>query len=294
MQNILDVVIPEILFQRIPTGIQWLDSTLTQEGGLVPSLHYMLSGRPGAGKSTLVRQLADGITKNEGIVFYNSGEESKEQIAIAVQRMCLQNGFIVSNETCHVKLFESLKRLQVLYPDKKIVLIQDSLQKLTTSCSVVAAGRALKEWAKETNHTVISVCQVTKKGEFKGSNDILHDVDVHLEFLYDKKSGNRSFVVSKNRFGPVTDEDGIAYVITDKGLDLRYDAEDLDDEFEDEDVEEDKVTFTRRMMVFCNRNAAPKHRKKVGKIKKVGRTRLTVVTEKGEELYLPLEHFSPV
>jgi len=59
--NIKDIKVPARLRERYPTGLAWYDEAM---GGLghVPSTVTMLTGMPGTGKSTLLRQLADAIT----------------------------------------------------------------------------------------------------------------------------------------------------------------------------------------------------------------------------------------
>lgn len=292
--NILNVKVPAELRIRVCTGVTWFDNLLTHEGGMVPSLVYMLSGAPGAGKSTLTRQIADGLTGNDYIAVLNSGEESKEQIAISIERLNLKHGFIVKDFTSHLKLLAYLDELIVNNPGKRVILIQDSIQKLTAEANANAVFEALEKWAKKRMQPVVIIFQVTKQGKFKGDNSALHDSDVQIELTVDKKTGNRSMNISKNRFGPVTDG-GIAYICTATGLELQSDPDAIDDEKESDDVEASPESDDERglrvgLMVRCNKRAHHKHRDKVGKVAKVGRTRVTVRTLKGEELYLPKEH----
>lgn len=285
--NILNVKIPPQLRQRILTTVDWFDKILTHEGGLVPSLVYMVTGQSGAGKSTLMRQTADGLTGNGHIVLVNSGEESAEQIAIGVERMELEHGFIYDNLTSHRKLLARLEALRINNPGKYIILIQDSVQKLTDDATEAKAFNDLKDWAKQHFMPMIIIFQVTKAGKFKGDNSSLHDADVQVELSINKKSGSRSLTVSKNRFGPVTD-DPVAYTITKHGLELLHDVDELDEEEPNDESDDLEVG----QLVVCNKRAAEKNRGKVGKVKKVGRTRVTVWTLKGEELYLPKDHVS--
>jgi predicted ATP-dependent serine protease len=284
--NILNVKVPDALYERILTGIPWFDNILTHEGGMVPSLVYMLTGNPGAGKSTLCRQLGNGLTGNGCIVLYNSGEESKEQVAIAAQKMGIKHGFIYDSLTSHKALIARLDGLRKAHPGKRVILIQDSIQKLTGAGSPARAFDELKDWAKERFLPIIVIFQVTKAGKFKGDNSSLHDADVHLEMIVDKKR-NRTLNVSKNRFGPVTD-DGIAYTITENGLELRNDPDDVPSS---ETVElDDRDWLKVGQMVRCNKRSHHRNRGKVAKVTKVGRTRVTLRTLKGEELYLPKDH----
>lgn len=285
--NILDVKIPSVLYDRELTGIEWLDTLMTVEGGLVPSLVYMIAGVPGAGKSTLTRQVADGLTGNGCVVLYNSGEESKEQIAIGVRRLKLKNGFEHASETDVVKLLARLDKLQKANPKKRIVLIQDSIQKLhSEDNSSNASFQLLKEWAKTTLNIVICISQVTKSGAFKGSNEVAHDADTHIEMHFSKKTGQRSMHFIKNRFG-LTTADGFTYDLTDAGL---VPAETIIDE----ETNFAPYPVAAGDWLITTDEAPPKHRGKRAKVKNVGRTRIEAFTAEGVKLYLPFTAFAPL
>lgn len=227
--NILDVQVPPQLRIRRSVGIQWLNQALGG-GGAIPSTVGMVTGRPGYGKSTLVRQLADSITGEGHIALYNTGEESLEQAKMRVEEMGLTHGFKCGTETYIGKLLAFARKLQEENPKKQIFILQDSLQKLNdgyykdggmTAMTAVRVCQELTAWAKETYGIVLFVGQVTKDGVFAGKNQIKHEVDLHLELLLDEDResstrGCKVLTVSKNRFGP----DGLSfpYVLTKKGL----------------------------------------------------------------------------
>lgn len=284
-RNVLEIEIPEILYQRMKTGIEWFDSILTEEGGLVPSMVYMVSGTPGAGKSTLIRQVADALTSSDAIVVYNACEESHEQIAIAATKMKLSKGFLLVTITSHVELVKALSAIEEAYPGKRVVLVQDSVQKLTRDGSPIEATDAIREWCKSTLHTAIVICQVTKSGSFRGTNDILHAVDVHIEMKLDKKSLQRTLHVTKNRMWQSLEE-GVEYLITSEGVQC------VASEMPDYLSKVDAVPKDERVRV--NRRGPPKMRGKVGCVVKRGRTRLTVRFTDGSEVYLPKDNFDEV
>ena len=70
--------------KRLATNIKELDRVLggatpNGEAGIMPGSVILLGGEPGIGKSTLVAQIANAISKN-GQIIYTSGEESANQI----------------------------------------------------------------------------------------------------------------------------------------------------------------------------------------------------------------------
>ena len=71
--------------ERYNTGLEELNRVLG--GGLVRGSLTLISGDPGIGKSTLLLQTANSISKNYGKVLYVSGEESEEQIKIRGDRL---------------------------------------------------------------------------------------------------------------------------------------------------------------------------------------------------------------
>ena len=211
--NIKDIQVPADLRDRKKVGIEWFDAALGGEG-FVPSQVMMLTGTPGAGKTTLLLQLADAITKAGHICLYNTGEESLFQVKMVVERLSLNAGFIVGQDTLVSDLLAHADALRAANPGKQVFILQDSLQTLddgkwsgtTNSMTPVRATEMLTEWAKTTYGVVIFIGQVTKGGDFAGKQTILHAVDVRGQlYIDDKKNsetyGERIFEISKNRFG---------------------------------------------------------------------------------------------
>lgn len=217
--NILDVNVPEYMRQRRKTGISWFDESLGGEG-MVPTQVMMLTGAPGAGKTTLVLQLADSIMKAGHIALYNTGEESLYQTKLVVERLKLKTGFIVGQDTLCSALLEKADNLMAANPTKQVFVLQDSLQTLNdgkykdmgvTSNTPVRCCEMLTNWAKSKRPgdrfgIVAFIGQATKGGDFAGKNTIRHIVDTHgmLYFDEDKRSetwGERLFETTKNRMG---------------------------------------------------------------------------------------------
>lgn len=219
--NINEIEVPAALRDRKKVGISWFDDALGSEG-FVPSSVMMLTGTPGAGKTTMLLQLADAITKSGHICLYNTGEESLYQVKMVVDRLGLRSGFVVGQDTMVEDLLEHADGLRKANPKKQVFVLQDSLQTLddgkyagnTNSMTPVRCVEALTDWAKSTYGIVAFIGQVTKSGDFAGKQTILHAVDVRGQLYIDeeKKSetfGERIFEVTKNRFGT----SGLSYVL---------------------------------------------------------------------------------
>jgi DNA repair protein RadA/Sms len=211
--SLSDVKVPDALRDRKKTGIEWFDRALGGEG-IAPSTVMMVTGTPGAGKSTLMLQLAESISKAGHIALYNTGEESIYQVKMVAERLGLKGDFAVGQDVMVEDVLAHADFLRKANPGKQVFILQDSLQTLddgkygniTNSMTPVRCTEMLTDWAKANTGVVMFVGQVTKDGEFAGKQTIKHAVDVHVHMYVDraKKSetfGERIFEVSKNRFG---------------------------------------------------------------------------------------------
>ena len=210
--NILDVAIPPPLETVVATGVEFFDDSLGQ-GGMTPSTTMLLTGTPGAGKTTLCLQLADSITGQGHIAIFNSAEESKFQIRKVAKRLDLKHGFIWGEITNVNELLAfTAKEWKKGGLNKHIFLFYDSMQMLEdargrdTSTAQLDAVRAINDFCKETYAISIVIGQVTKAGVFEGKNKVKHSVDVHSHFYIDddrrsETYGERLYEIQKNRFG---------------------------------------------------------------------------------------------
>lgn len=211
--NIKDLEVPQQLRDRKKVGITWFDDALGGDG-FVPSSVMMLTGTPGAGKTTMLLQLANAITAAGHVCLYNTGEESLYQVKMVVERLALKEGFYVGQDTMITDLLDHANALRKANPGKQVFILQDSLQTLddgkwkdgTNSMTSLRCAEMLTDWAKDTYGCVIFIGQVNKDGEFQGKNGIKHAIDIAGHIYIDKKKtsetyGERIFEVTKNRFG---------------------------------------------------------------------------------------------
>ena len=178
-------------------------------GGIVSGSLILIGGQPGIGKSTLLLQIALGVTAT---VLYVSGEESEEQIKMRADRVAnKQADCYILTETNTSKIFTAAQQIA---PD---LIIIDSIQTLSAphidstpgSISQVreTAGE-LQRFAKETNIPIFLIGHITKDGAIAGPKLLEHIVDVVLQFEGDQNYTYRILRTLKNRFGS-TDELGI-------------------------------------------------------------------------------------
>ena len=103
-----DIEVPEKYFNRILTNVQILDEVFggVEIPGILPGASILLTGFPGAGKSTLSLQLADLFQKQGLSVLYNCGEQSKYVVKMTADRLNLQCRFAFSQFEDVVDLME--------------------------------------------------------------------------------------------------------------------------------------------------------------------------------------------
>jgi DNA repair protein RadA/Sms len=223
-----DIKVPDALRVKHTSGIEWLDDALGGEGGFTPTTTMMLTGGPGTGKSTLLRQLAASTTKAGHLVLYNTGEESLYQAKMSCERLKIKENFQMGEEVMLPKLLTYLDNVKLAHPKKQIIFLEDSLQTLDDGKYVDAAGvsrgttgrtptycaEMMVAWTQKNFGITVFIGQCTKGGEFAGQNAIKHAIDTHCHMYVDEKEksdtfGNLIFEVQKNRWGCV----GKAYIL---------------------------------------------------------------------------------
>ncbi len=202
---------------RILTGIEELDRVLG--GGIVPGSVILVGGDPGIGKSTLLLQAIDGISRNRKVM-YVSGEESPKQIKLRGMRIGVTSkDLIILSETSLDLILQSIDEI------KPKVLVIDSIQTVFTSDLPSAPGSIgqvressgrLMFYAKRTGIPIFIIGHVTKDGSIAGPRVLEHIVDTVLYFEGDSGHTFRILRAVKNRFGS-TNEIGV-FEMKDSGL----------------------------------------------------------------------------
>mgnify|MGYP000361925159 CR=1 FL=1 len=206
---------------RQPTGIDELDRVLG--GGIVAGGVVLIGGDPGIGKSTLLLQALDTLSRQMKAL-YVTGEESGAQVALRSRRLGLGEGQRGSEVRVMAEI--QLERiLAALDSERPAVCVVDSIQtvysdQLSSAPGSVAQVREcaaqLTRAAKRSGTTIILVGHVTKDGALAGPRVLEHIVDTVLYFEGDTHSSFRLVRAIKNRFGAVN-EIGV-FAMTEKGL----------------------------------------------------------------------------
>ena len=192
------------------TGIREFDRVLG--GGIVPGALMLIGGDPGIGKSTLLLQVAAGMSDEYGPVLYVSGEESAVQTRMRAERLGkVSDKLFVLTET---NLDDNIAAACELQPSLVVI---DSIQTMYSPDILSAPGSVgqvrestgkLLRFAKETNIPVAIIGHVTKEGNIAGPRLLEHMVDVVLYFEGERNYAFRVLRAMKNRFGSVN-ESGI-------------------------------------------------------------------------------------
>ena len=187
--------------------------------GIVAGGVVLIGGDPGIGKSTLLLQALDALSRQMKVL-YVTGEESGAQVALRARRLGLDGRQV--RVQAEIQLETILASLEAERPSFCVIdsiqtLFSDQLSSAPGSVAQVRECAAhLTRVAKSSGCTVVLVGHVTKEGTLAGPRVLEHIVDTVLYFEGDTHSSFRLIRAIKNRFGAVN-EIGV-FAMTDKGL----------------------------------------------------------------------------
>lgn len=194
----------------IETGMKEFDRILG--GGLIAGSAVLIGGTPGIGKSTLLLQVCQYISKKGYITLYVTGEESVAQTKLRAERLSiLSDNLLVVAETNLDFILENI------HNTRPTLVVIDSVQMIYkpqiesapgTVAQVRQCANDLISVAKSTGSAIFLVGHVTKQGIIAGPKVLEHMADTVLYFEGEKFQCYRILRVVKNRFGS-TDEIGI-------------------------------------------------------------------------------------
>lgn len=189
------------------TGIDEFDRVMG--GQIIPGMTVLIGGDPGIGKSTLMLQVAEALSRQSKPVLYVTGEESLPQLKLRAERLGVTGSLVtVVNET-------SLEAILNLIGQNQFgAVIVDSIQ--TTSSADLdsppgtvgqireSASQMILQ-AKSAGFALFLVGHVTKGGMIAGPKVLEHMVDTVISFEGDSAHLYRILRVTKNRFGSTSD-----------------------------------------------------------------------------------------
>jgi len=211
---------------RRTTGLAEIDRVLG--GGLVTGSVILIGGEPGVGKSTLLLQLADRVSRSVSVLLASS-EESASQVGLRAARLGLDApGLrVISDRRVEAVLAAAAE-------SEAGFLVVDSIQTVTTDQAEGSAGGVSQvresaarfiDFAKRTGTIVALVGHVTKEGSIAGPKILEHMVDVVLYLEGEGDGGFRLLRSLKNRYGSVNqvgvftmEDDGMAEVPDPSGV----------------------------------------------------------------------------
>ena len=194
--------IDEGVEERFSTGIGGLDACLApaddQPGGFVRGSSILFSGAPGGGKSTIAL-IAAAVHGDDAL--YLHGEENAARVKRRWHGLGLEGDPMLSELD---DAWEAIEDIQVVAPRLAVV---DSFNRISLDGrrgnNQQAEGIAqIARACAQVGTTLLVVAHVDKSGRVhKGSNEVAHDLDVHIHVTLDSKKGERTLEVRKNRHG---------------------------------------------------------------------------------------------
>ena len=241
-----------------------LDYMFSTKGGIFPGTNYMIIGDPGIGKSTITLDILSNVSKTDNRkVLFISGEMTKIDMFDYVQRYpkfgdidTIFLGEYLDEDPKQVIETIFSKGYDLILTDSFIEVqeaVQASSRMNRTQAEkwlidlMVKHNQAENESNKYTSFLMIQ--QVTKGGNFVGSNKLKHNTTGMMEIRYSNEfSGDRYITFTKNRRGGKYER---IFFSLDKADDVHYDMDRLTRDLDiKERIAKEKDTLLKEEQLF--------------------------------------------
>jgi predicted ATP-dependent serine protease len=199
------------LFRPMKTNSE-IDVILSSDGGLMPGTNMILVGGPGSGKTTVALDVVSSLTQQGFKCLFVSGEMDE----IGYYKYCKRIPKFSCVQTLFLKNYhENVKEtLEYVFSEGYDVVVIDSIAEVlemvkdTYNVSYGAAESwflSLQDKNKKGDNknnyytTFVNIQQVTKAGDFTGSNRLKHMTEAMAHIDKNKDGTERSIHFSKNR-----------------------------------------------------------------------------------------------
>ena len=206
-----DLSFNEDLFIPMKTNSE-IDVILSSEGGLMPGTNIVITGGPGSGKSTVALDMLSNLSEKGYRCLFISAEMDE----IAFYKYCKRIPKFNNVPTLFLKNYsEQIKHvLEHVLLDGYDVVCVDSIAEVldmykdlykTTENAAESWFLSLQDEHKKGKNTLtkytafVNIQQVTKQGDFAGSNRLKHMTDGMCHCVKSKDGLTRSLQFSKNR-----------------------------------------------------------------------------------------------
>jgi predicted ATP-dependent serine protease len=195
--KVSDISIPKKFFTRMKTEVTELDNLFGD--GILPGLTFTVTAAPGTGKTTLLLQLLDNLSKKGYSTGYFTGEEDIRQIAFTCKRLGVTE-VSICNETDIDKICAMTKDLDIIVIDSfPCITLSGTHNKSTREKAIV---EKLIKAAEDNECAIGAILHITKGGTYKGGTLIPHAVGANFMLETDPDDDSvRIISSSKNRYG---------------------------------------------------------------------------------------------
>ena len=200
------------------SGGKAVDKLFSTHGGVPRATNYIVIGDPGVGKSTVCLDIISDIKKQKEKVLFISGEMSRVDMYQYMQRYPKFGNIDIlflgeyTDENCKLVVEDVLSRGYDLVLGDSFVEIQDAVKE-TAGMTTGAAEKWLIDLMLKHNHgenkgscytSFLMIQQVTKGGNFVGSNKLKHNTTGMLEIRFTEEGAQERYLTfTKNRRGDV-------------------------------------------------------------------------------------------